>query len=129
MLKIQIKNNTDFKSHHIWFLGDINKMASTCLRKFITLYYKCDPPRENRGKGECTGTFAMTRDAKRDTIERICAYFISKTKNDTCLLFGKLKLLFEVVSKMPCLTCNVTRVRKDTRVIRQTSQNIRFTES
>ena len=36
----------------------------------------CDPPRENREKGECTGTHAMTRHAKRVTIARICAYLI-----------------------------------------------------
>ena len=43
----------------------------------------CDPPRENREKGDDTGTRAMTRHAKRVTIARICAYLISKTKANT----------------------------------------------
>ena len=39
-------------------------LLNTCLTG--TLEYKCDPPRENRQKGDGTGTRAMTRHAKRD---------------------------------------------------------------
>ena len=40
----------------------------------------CDPPQENRGKGDDTGTRAMTRHAERVTIAEIDAYLMSKTK-------------------------------------------------
>ena len=43
----------------------------------------CDPPQENREKGDDMGTRAMTQHTKRVTIARICAYLISKTKGNT----------------------------------------------
>ena len=45
-----------------------------------------------------------------------------------CILFGKQKLLFEVVSKMSHLTCNMTRVRKDTRAIWHACDKTNLTE-
>ena len=53
----------------------------------------CDPPRENRDKGDCTGTRAMTRHAKCVTMAQICAYLMTKTKSVTVLLFATQKPL------------------------------------
>ena len=43
----------------------------------------CDPPRDFRDKGECTGMRAITRHTKRVIMTQICAYLRSKTKSVT----------------------------------------------
>ena len=40
----------------------------------------CDPPRENREKGECTGTRAMARHAERVTHRTDMCIFIKQNK-------------------------------------------------
>ena len=61
----------------------------------------CDPPRENREKGDCTGTRAMTRHAKCVTMAQICAYLMTKTKSVTVLLFATQKPLSKALCKTP----------------------------
>ena len=46
----------------------------------LLLMPKCDPPRENREKGECTGTRAMARHAKRVTDRTDMCIFIKQNK-------------------------------------------------
>ena len=51
-----------------------------CLRQLSIEDIKCDPPRENREKGECTGTHALARHAKRVTHRTDMCIFIKQNK-------------------------------------------------
>ena len=83
-----------------FFSGSIFTTAVAYITAMITHLFICDPPRENRGKGECTGTRAMTRHAKRVTIAQICAYLISKTKSGTVRIVWQSKAAFTRQTKV-----------------------------
>ena len=95
------------------------------LYRFSVLWFaKCDPPRENREKGECTDTRAMTRHAKRVTIARICAYLISKTKSGTVSIVWQSKAF--VSSSERNVTLNV---QYDTRAKRLECEMARVSDT
>ena len=90
----------------------------------------CDPPQENREKGERTVTHAMTRHAKRVTNPKICAYLIRKTKSVTLVIVPHAKAF--VRSSVPFDTLSMqygTRAKShacvgsSSRVIRHAFQN------